>query len=118
LEELLSSSSLSLTAFPALSTGQVAEALGVLAAHDADPGIFAEALAHLAAGVSITPDGADHFIDGIQVCRAPPGESWPWPWRCVCRAARCWHGALLEGILLAWERVGDDEKMLPFEVAA
>lgn len=35
------------------------------------------------------------------VRRAPPQESWPWPWRCACGDARCWHGALPEGVLFA-----------------
>ena len=118
IRELLSTSPMSLTAFPALTIDQVAEALGVLAAHDADPGIFAEALAHLAAGVTITADDADHLIDGMRVHRAPLGDSWPWPWRCTCGQARCWHGALLEGVLLAWEQLGDDGRPLPFEIAA
>ena len=117
MEELRSTHSLSLTTFPSLTTEQVAEALGVLAAHDADPSIFAEATRHLAAGVIITADGDDHRIDGVRVCRAPLGESWPWPWRCACGAARCWHGALMEGVLLAWDRLGDDTRPLPFEVA-
>jgi hypothetical protein len=69
--KLLSTRSLSLTAFPALTTEAVAEALGVLAAHDADPGIFAEAIDHLAMGVTITADGDNHLIDGVRVHRAP-----------------------------------------------
>ena len=111
-----STNSLSLTTLPALTTEAVAEALGVLAAHDADPAIFAEALGHLAAGVIITADGADYQIDSMRVHRAPVGESWPWPWRCACGAARCWHGAMVEGVALAWERLGDDGRPLPFEV--
>jgi hypothetical protein len=39
-----STRSMPLTAFPSLTTEAVAEALGVLTAHDADPSIFAEAL--------------------------------------------------------------------------
>jgi len=52
------------------------------------------------------------------VRRAPLLERWPWPWRCACGEERCWHGALLEGILLGWERLGEDPRSLPFEVAA
>jgi hypothetical protein len=96
----------------------IAEALGVLAAHDNEPAIYADACLHLTTGVSITADGADRLIDGVPIRRAPPLESWPWPWRCDCGETRCWHGALLEAVLLAWERLGEDPRPLPFEVAA
>jgi hypothetical protein len=96
----------------------IAEALGVLAAHDNDPTIFAEAAEHLARGVTITVDGVDRLIDGVPIRRAPPLECWPWPWRCACGETRCWHGALLEAILLAWERLGEDPRPLPFDLAA
>ena len=71
--ELHSTRSLSLTTFPSLTTDQVAEALGILAAHDADPSVFAEAIDHLAAGVTITAASTDHLIDGVRRCRAPSG---------------------------------------------
>jgi hypothetical protein len=102
---------------PLPPTDTIAEALGVLAAHDNEPAIFADACLHLTEGVSISADGADCLIDGMPIRRAPPLESWPWPWRCACGEARCWHGALLEAILLAWERLGEDLRPLPFDVA-
>jgi hypothetical protein len=95
----------------------IAEALGVLAAHDNEPAIYADACSHLVSGVTIAADGVDRLIDGVRVRRAPPLESWPWPWRCGCGETRCWHGALLEAILLAWERLGEDPHPLPFDVA-
>jgi hypothetical protein len=101
-------------ALPVPPSAQVAEALGVLAAYADGPGIFAEAIAHLAGGVSLTADGVEHRIDGVRVYAAPHEESWPW--RCACGAARCWHGALLAGVRLAWERLGADPRPLPFEV--
>jgi len=102
--------------FPPLDT--IAEALGVLAAHDDEPTIYAESVRQRAQGVSITAAGPDRLIAGVLVRRAPPLECWPWPWRCACGEQRCWHGALLEGILLAWERLGDDPRPLPFDAAA
>ncbi len=96
----------------------IAETLGVLAAHDDDPAIYAEAAQHLAAGVTIAAAGEDRLINGVRVRRAPLLERWPWPWRCACGEERCWHGALLEAILLAWERLGDDPRPLPFDAAA
>jgi hypothetical protein len=96
----------------------IAEALQVLAAHDDDPTIYVEAAQQLAAGVTIAGADADRLIDGMLVRRAPPLECWPWPWRCDCGAGRCWHGALLDGILFAWERLGDDPRPLPFDAAA
>jgi len=93
----------------------IAEALDVLAAHDDDPTIYVEAARQLAAGVTIAGADADRLVDGMLVRRAPPRECWPWPWRCACGDQRCWHGALLEGILLAWERLGEDPCPLPFD---
>jgi hypothetical protein len=107
-----------LSAFSLPPRDTIAEALGVLAAHDDEPSIYTEAARQLAAGVSITAAGPGRLIDGMLVCRAPLLECWPWPWRCACGDARCWHGALLEGILLAWERLGDDPCPLPFDAAA
>jgi hypothetical protein len=101
---------------PHLSTDAIAEALGVLAAHDNDGAIYALAARHLAEGVTIVADGPDRLVDGARVRRAPLLQRWPW--RCVCGDTRCWHGALLEGILLGWERLGDDPRPLPFEDAA
>jgi hypothetical protein len=106
------------TNLPLPPTDTIAEALGVLAAHDDEPAIFVQACQHLAAGVTITADGVDRLIDGMRVCQAPPLERWPWPWRCACREERCWHGALVEAMMLAWERLGEDVSQLPFEVAA
>jgi hypothetical protein len=103
---------------PFRSLPPIAEALGVLAAHDDDPTIYATACQQLAAGVTISAHGADRLINGVRVCRAPVGERWPWPWRCVCEEERCWHGALVEGMVLGWERLGADVGPLPFEVAA
>jgi len=45
-------------------------------------------------------------------------QRWPWPWRCDCGEGRCWRGALLEGVLFAWERLGEDTRPLPFDAAA
>jgi hypothetical protein len=121
IDELLTLSSTTPSPAPILSlppTDTIAEALGVLAAHDNDGAIFAEACGHLAAGVSISADGADRLIDGVRVRRAPPLECWPWPWRCACLLPRCWHAALVEAIILAWERLGEDPRPLPFEEAA
>jgi len=106
------------TDLPRLSTDAIAEALGVLAAHDDDGTIYAEATQHLAEGVTIVANGPDRLINGVLVRRAPLLQRWPWPWRCACGDTRCWHGALLEGILLGWERLGDDPRPLPFEEAA
>jgi hypothetical protein len=103
---------------PHLSTDAIAEALGVLAAHDDDGAIYALAARHLAEGVTVGADGHDRLINGVLVRRAPLLERWPWPWRCACGEERCWHGALLEGMLLGWERLGDDPRPLPFEEAA
>jgi len=93
----------------------IGEALDVLAKHDDTPAIYAEAARQLAHGVTIAAAGADRLIAGVRVRRAPLLECWPWPWRCACGEERCWHGALLEGILLAWERLGDDPRPLPFD---
>lgn len=106
------------SAIPLPPRDAIAEALGVLAAHDDEPTIYAEAARQLTTGVTITAVGADRLIAGVRVHRAPPLECWPWPWRCACGDQRCWHGALLEGILLAWERLGDDPYPLPFDAAA
>jgi hypothetical protein len=103
---------------PLPPTDTIAEALGVLAAHDDDPTIYATAAQHLTRGITIAADGADRRIDGMRVRQAPPLERWPWPWRCACGELRCWHGALVEALLLAWERLGEDVGSLPFEVAA
>jgi hypothetical protein len=105
------------TDLPHLSTDAIAEALGVLAAHDDDGTIYALAARHLAEGVTIVADGPDRLINGVLVRRAPLLQRWPWPWRCACGDTRCWHGALLDGILLGWERLGDDPRPLPFEDA-
>jgi hypothetical protein len=96
----------------------IAEALDVLVAHDDEPSIYTEAARQLAHGVTIAAVGADRLIGGVRVRRAPPMECWPWPWRCACGDQRCWHGALLEGILLAWEPLGEDPCPLPFDAAA
>jgi len=96
----------------------IAESLNILAAHDDNPAIYTDAARQLAAGVTIAGSGADRLIDGVLVRRAPPLECWPWPWRCACGEERCWHGALLDGILFAWERLGDDPRPLPFDAAA
>jgi len=105
-------------AFPLPPLETIVESLIILAAHDDDPAIYAEACQQLAAGVTIAGAGEDRLINGVRVGRAPLLERWPWPWRCACGEERCWHGALLEGILLSWERLGDDPRPLPFEVAA
>jgi hypothetical protein len=105
-------------AFPLPPLDTIAESLDVLAAHDDDPTIYTVARQQLAAGVSIAAAGSDRLINNIRVRRAPLLECWPWPWRCACGEQRCWHGALLEGILLGWERLGDDPRPLPFEDAA
>jgi hypothetical protein len=105
-------------AFPLPPLDTIAESLGVLAAHDDDGAIYALAARHLAEGVTIAADGPDRLINGVWVRRALIDACWPWPWRCACGEERCWHGALLEGILLGWERLGDDPRPLPFEVAA
>ena len=96
----------------------VADALHVLAAHDDEPAIYLEAAAQLVAGVTISATGADRLIGGVLVRRAPPLERWPWPWRCDCGERRCWHGALLDGVLFAWERLGEETRPLPFDCAA
>jgi hypothetical protein len=103
-------------AFPLPQLDTIVESLGILAAHDDDPTIYADARQQLAAGVTIAAAGPDRLINGIRVRRAPLMERWPW--RCACGDTRCWHGALLEGILLAWERLGEDPRPLPFEDAA
>ena len=103
---------------PLPSRDAITEALEVLAKHDDNPAIYTEAARQLAAGVTIAGSGPDRLIDGILVRRAPPLECWPWPWRCVCGDERCWHGALLDGILFAWEQLGDDPHPLPFDAAA
>jgi hypothetical protein len=108
----------STTTLPLPPTDTIAEALGVLAAHDDDPTIYAALCQQLTMGITIAADGAEGLIDGMRVCRAPPLERWPWPWRCACGEERCWHGALVEAILVAWERLGEDVGQLPFEVAA
>jgi len=108
----------SASALPLPPGDAIAEALGVLAVHDDDPTIYTIACQQLAHGVSITAAGPDRLIAGVRVRRAPLLECWPWPWRCACGDQRCWHGALLEGILLAWERLGDDPRPLPFDAAA
>jgi X-X-X-Leu-X-X-Gly heptad repeat protein len=105
-------------AFPLPPLDTIAEALGVLATHDDDPTIYADACQQLAAGVSIAAAGSDRLIDGVRVRRALIDTCWPWPWHCACGEERCWHGALLEGILLAWERLGEDPRPLPFEAVA
>ena len=105
-------------AFPLPPLDTVAEALGVLAAHDDDPAIYAAACQQLAAGVTIVADGPDRLINGVRVRRALIDAGWPWPWRCDCGAGRCWHAALLEGILLGWERLGEDPHPLHFDLAA
>jgi len=106
------------SAIPLPPRDAIAEALGILADHYDNPMIYTEAAQQLAHGVTIAGAGADRLIDGVLVRRAPLLECWPWPWRCACGEARCWHGALLEGILLAWERLGDDPCPLPFEAVA
>ena len=106
------------SALPLPPRDAVAEALHILAAHDDDPAIYLDAAAQLVAGVTIAGCGPDRFINGILVRRAPPMQRWPWQWRCECGAARCWHGALLEGVLVAWERLGEETRPLPFDAAA
>jgi X-X-X-Leu-X-X-Gly heptad repeat protein len=76
------------TTLPLPPADTIAEALGVLAAHDDDPTIYAAASQQLAAGVTIAADGADRLIDGVRVRWAPLGERWPWPWRCACGEGR------------------------------
>jgi hypothetical protein len=105
------------SAIPLPPPDAIAEALHILAAHDDNPAMYTDAARQLAHGVSITAAGADRLIGGVRVRRAPPLACWPWPWRCACGDQRCWHGALLEGILLAWERLGDDPR-LPLDTAA
>ena len=105
-------------AFPLPPLETIVESLIILAAHDDEPTIYAEACQQLAAGVTIVAAGEDRLINGVRVRRAPLLQRWPWPWRCACGEERCWHGALLEGILLAWERLGEDPRPLPFEEAA
>jgi hypothetical protein len=105
-------------AFPLPSLDTIVESLIILAAHDDDPTIYADACQQLAVGVTIAAAGPDRLINGIRVRRALINACWPWPWRCACGEERCWHGALLEGILLAWERLNDDPRPLPFEEAA
>jgi len=105
-------------AFPLPPLETIVESLDILAAHDDNPTIYTVARQHLAEGVTIAADGPNRLINGVLVRRAPLLERWPWPWRCACGEERCWHGALLEGILIAWERLGDDPRPLPFEDAA
>src|SRR5207253_4749703 len=56
------------TDLPRLSTDAIAEALGILAAHD-DGTIYALAARHLAEGVTIVADGPDRLINGVLVRR-------------------------------------------------
>ena len=104
--------------FPLPPSETVAESLNILSTHDDNPAIYIEAARQLAAGVTIGGTGADRLVDGVLVRRAPLLECWPWPWHCACGEERCWHGALLDGILFAWERLGDDPRPLPFDAAA
>ena len=106
------------SALPLPPRDAVVEALQVLAAHDDEPQIYLDAAAQLIAGVTIAGSGPDRLINGVLVRRAPPLHRWPWPWRCDCGESRCWHGALLEGVLVAWERLGEDTRELPFDAAA
>ena len=86
----------------------VAEALDDLAFGAADPSIYLQARAQLAAGVPVAFDGTTHWVDNVEVTLAPEGLRWPWPWCCACRAERCWHGALCDALVLAELRLADD----------
>ncbi|GAB4201077.1 MAG: hypothetical protein OHK0022_22770 [Roseiflexaceae bacterium] len=93
----------------------IAVALEDLAAAAAEPEIYREARARLLAGVLVAASGSDRLIDGVRVQGRPDGQRWPW--RCECGLPRCWHGALLNGIVAAWERLAAEEGALPFVAA-
>ena len=86
----------------------VAEALDNLAQGAADPSIYLEARTQLAAGVPVAFDGTTRWVDDVAVHLAPEGLRWPWPWCCACKAKRCWHGALCDGLVLAELRLADE----------
>ena len=96
------------TSLPLPPVNAVAEALDDLAFGAADPSIYLEARAQLAAGVPVAFDGTTRWIDDVAVEIAPEGLRWPWPWCCACKAGRCWHGALCDGLVLAELRFADN----------
>jgi hypothetical protein len=55
--------------------------------------------------VPVAWDGVTYGIGGVAVDLAPVGERWPWV--CACGAARCWHGALCDAIVLADDRLAE-----------
>jgi hypothetical protein len=85
----------------------VAEALDDLERSAPDPTIYTQARDHLAAEVPVTFDGSTYRIGAVVVTLAPVGERWPWPWRCACGEARCWHAALCDAIVLAADRLAE-----------
>lgn len=87
----------------------VAEALDDLERSASDPTIYAKARDQLAAQVPVTYAGQTRWIGGVVVTLAPIGARWPWPWVCACGEARCWHGALCDAMLLAADRLAEDE---------
>jgi len=91
----------------------IAAALEALAVRAPDPAIYQQARARLLAGLPILADGADRLIDGARVQGLPGAQ----PWRCDCGQTRCWHGALLDGIVAAWERLAAEDDSLPFIAA-
>src|SRR5262245_7527561 len=58
-------------AFPLPPLDTIAESLDILAAHDDNPTIYADACQQLAAGVSIATAGYDRLVNGVLVRRAP-----------------------------------------------
>jgi len=92
----------------------VAEALDDLARGAAEPFIYAQARAQLAAGVPVVFDGTTRWVDGVVVEIAPPEARWPWPWRCACGSEQCWHGALCDALLLAIEQQVEDGEPLTY----
>lgn len=90
----------------------IAAALEDLAATASEPEIYHEARVRLLAGLSVAAAGTDRLIAGVRVQGRPDGQRWPW--RCECGRARCWHGALLAAIVVAWEHLADEEGALPF----
>lgn len=104
-----------LSAPPLPPAGLILAALEGLAARAAEPAIYQQARARLLAGLRIAADGPDRLIDGARVQGPPSGQGWPW--RCDCGQPRCWHGALLDGIVAAWERLAAEDDSLPFVAA-
>lgn len=85
----------------------VAEALDDLERSAADPTIYSQARDQLVAEVPVTFDGVTYRLGGVVVDLASFGARWPWPWRCACGEARCWHAALCDAIVLADDRLAE-----------